>query len=112
MSKHSECKEGGSAINGVMNTLSSVVLVVQLILNVSNANNNNNNNNNNDNNDNNNNNIRVGTLVAESEFDNEYGTMSTGMGKRKRKSFMDFDDYSEANYDLLHEEEKDAKVRN
>ena len=82
MTKHQECKEEGHAMNGVMSTMSAIVLVMHLILNVSNANNNNNNNNNNDNNDNNNNNVFIGQLVAESEFDNDYGTMTVGMGKR------------------------------
>ena len=86
--KHKECRENGNAMNGVLSTLSSVILTVHLILNISNANNNNNNNNNNDNNDNNNNNVRVDQLVANSEFDNDYGTMAMGVGK----SFPDFED--------------------
>ncbi len=94
------CRDHGGAINGVMSTLTSVVLVVHLILNVVNSNNNNNNNNNNDNNDNNNNNKFAGQLVAESEFDNEYGTMTMGMGPGKKRrslgrNFLDFDDYEE-----------------
>ena len=60
MKYHKECRENGQAMNGVMTTLTSVVLTVHLIMNISNANNNNNNNNNNDNNDNNNNNVFVG----------------------------------------------------
>lgn len=89
MAKHQECKEDGHALNGVMSTMSAIVLVMHLILNVSNANNNNNNNNNNDNNDNNNNNVFVGQLVAESEFDNDYGTMTIGMGKRSAPDFYE-----------------------
>merc|ERR1712004_367629 len=72
------------------------------ILNVSNANNNNNNNNNNDNNDNNNNNVKVTQSVLENEFDNEYGTMSMGMGPGR--SFPDFEDYEQ-------DEEGDRNLR-
>ena len=75
-------------MNGVMSTLSSVALTIHLIMNISNANNNNNNNNNNDNNDNNNNNVFVGQSVAQSEFDNDYGTMQIGIGR----FFQDFED--------------------
>ena len=51
------------------------------------------NNNNNDNNDNNNNNVKVTQSVLENEFDNEYGTMSMGMGPGR--SFPDFEDYEQ-----------------
>ena len=88
MKYHKECRENGQAMNGVMSTLSSVALTIHLIMNISNANNNNNNNNNNDNNDNNNNNVFVGQSVAQSEFDNDYGTMQIGIGR----FFQDFDD--------------------
>ena len=90
--KHPECRDPGTAMNGVMTTLSSMVLTVHLIMNIANANNNNNNNNNNDNNDNNNNNVWQGQLVAQSEFDNDYGTMAMGMGK----SWPDFEDDDDA----------------
>merc|ERR1712241_1626084 len=87
MKYHKECRENGQAMNGVMTTLTSVVLTVHLIMNISNANNNNNNNNNNDNYDNNNNNVFVGQSVSQNEFDNDYGTMSINPGR----SFQDFD---------------------
>jgi len=86
---HQECRENGQAMNGVMSTMSSVALTIHLIMNIANANNNNNNNNNNDNNDNNNNNVFVGQQVSQNEFDNEYGTMSMGVGR----FFPDFDNY-------------------
>merc|ERR1712241_343706 len=85
MKYHKECRENGQAMNGVMTTLTSVVLTVHLIMNISNANNNNNNNN--DNNDNNNNNVFVGQSVSQNEFDNDYGTMSINPGR----SLQDFD---------------------
>ena len=77
---YGECRDNGQAMNGVMATLTSTVLTVHMIMNIVNANNNNNNNNNNDNNDNNNNNVYVAQSVAQSEFDNEFGTMQMGMG--------------------------------
>merc|ERR1711976_609253 len=80
MKYHKECRENGQAMNGVMTTLTSVVLTVHLIMNISNANNNNNN-------DNNNNNVFVGQSVSQNEFDNDYGTMSINPGR----SFQDFD---------------------
>merc|ERR1711988_546802 len=76
MKYHKECRENGQAMNGVMTTLTSVVLTVHLIMNISNANNNNNNNN-----------VFVGQSVSQNEFDNDYGTMSINPGR----SFQDFD---------------------
>merc|ERR1712170_291170 len=76
MKYHKECRENGQAMNGVMTTLTSVVLTVHLIMNISN-----------DNNDNNNNNVFVGQSVSQNEFDNDYGTMSINPGR----SFQDFD---------------------
>merc|ERR1719362_2087808 len=72
---HQECRENGQAMNGVMSTMSSVALTVHLIMNIANANNNNN--------------VFVGQQVSQNEFDNEYGTMSMGVGR----FFPDFDDY-------------------
>ena len=43
----------------------------------------------------------VGNLVAQSEFDNDYGTMTMGMGvgrefnKYGKRDFFDFEDYDQ-----------------
>ena len=49
----------------------------------------------------------VGNLVAQSEFDNDYGTMTMGMGigrelnKYGKRDFFDFEDYDQVCYNFL-----------
>ena len=48
----------------------------------------------------------VGNLVAQSEFDNDYGTMTMGMGigrelnKYGKRDFFDFEDYDQVCYNF------------